>query len=880
MLLTMLAALAGVPPQPPLTDVSILSEARSEQLCFPSGLSIMMTEDHRQPVVHVSSVYGVGVMDETPGMEGAAHLVEHLWFTSKRDGLTISQQIAKLGAHFQANTLLDLTAFYTTASSSQIEQLLDLEVQRLIDPLRGVTDAEVERELDIIAAEWSLRSGYTPMNLVRLFPPESLGLPVSNGTTGLGSAELRLADLGPVVAAYRPDNTSIHLRGDFDVQEMVELVHRVIPQHLLRGDKESCDPRVVGDRPAPPSGGIQLVTEADVEAPILVAAWPLPSGWGPRESRMLAAVAYIEKRMNNALWELGGIARDAKVDCNLVRGEAASVAVCSVEGTTGLAMAKVRDAMLSSSRRDALSTGRVHTRRVTDALAFKVAEDEPSPVFSEVARATVLTAHQTNTVAFGMQAVNALLDGNDREFVASAEDWMHDKQANVQLLLPDASKAEAVWRGDYEVSQQGSILGSNRSEVSHVEHLRLNDPPSTDSEPPRDAPSLTYTLDTGLRVRLVQHQERDLSSVAMQFDAPAGGEPGLPQAAANAIVFRFPDYLDYNFEDLLLMYGATAYLRRFGPAPRMHFIGTSERLDGQLWMLRVAAETATTMANTSLVPEKRREARERLETLDRRPHLAAELHRLHRLFPGDQVRGLSDTEQAAEIQGTNVAAMRKFNSGLWHPKHATLVVVSDRPLDEMKELVDTQFESWRGRGKPLDNAQYTDAGLPSISQTKSFSAPGDRSAMVVMECRIDDSAVTAQVADDLIFARLWDVTRQSGLGAYYHENYVWEQSGASVLRLAVRVPPNRADAAGRMLKELVGGLALLPEDSIAASAERAARKVPVRYLSAASWTEWGLSDLPPPSEQFAASRSVGRRELANWLSPCIGREAVTIVSPM
>ena len=47
---------------------------------LPNGLTLIIHEDHKAPIVAVNVWYHVGSKDERPGRTGFAHLFEHLMF--------------------------------------------------------------------------------------------------------------------------------------------------------------------------------------------------------------------------------------------------------------------------------------------------------------------------------------------------------------------------------------------------------------------------------------------------------------------------------------------------------------------------------------------------------------------------------------------------------------------------------------------------------------------------------------------------------------------------------------------------------------------------------------------------------------------------------
>src|ERR1700686_5739852 len=52
---------------------------------LPNGLTLVLSEDHSTPIVHVQIVYHVGSKNEKPGRTGFAHLFEHLMFKGSKN---------------------------------------------------------------------------------------------------------------------------------------------------------------------------------------------------------------------------------------------------------------------------------------------------------------------------------------------------------------------------------------------------------------------------------------------------------------------------------------------------------------------------------------------------------------------------------------------------------------------------------------------------------------------------------------------------------------------------------------------------------------------------------------------------------------------------
>src|SRR4029079_11448738 len=52
---------------------------------LPNGLTLVLSEDHSTPIVHLQLVYHVGSKNEKPGRTGFAHLFEHLMFKGSKN---------------------------------------------------------------------------------------------------------------------------------------------------------------------------------------------------------------------------------------------------------------------------------------------------------------------------------------------------------------------------------------------------------------------------------------------------------------------------------------------------------------------------------------------------------------------------------------------------------------------------------------------------------------------------------------------------------------------------------------------------------------------------------------------------------------------------
>src|SRR6476469_3336031 len=117
-----------------------------EKYILPNGLTLIVHEDHSDPVVHVDATYHVGSSREQIGKSGFAHFFEHMMFMGSEnapekmhDNITIGN-----GGNNNGSTNEDRTNYYETVPSNVLEATLWLEADRMGYLLDAVTQPKFE----------------------------------------------------------------------------------------------------------------------------------------------------------------------------------------------------------------------------------------------------------------------------------------------------------------------------------------------------------------------------------------------------------------------------------------------------------------------------------------------------------------------------------------------------------------------------------------------------------------------------------------------------------------------------------------------------------------------------------------------------------------
>jgi zinc protease len=205
---------------------------------LPNGLTVILSEDHSTPIVHVELWYHVGSKNERAGRTGFAHLFEHMMFQGSRNVEPEAHMsfISAIGGQTSAYTTEDVTVYYQTAPAHYLPLLLWLEADRMAT-LR-IDRSTFEREREVVKEERLTRVDNPPYGRLPeiIYQHAFTTHPYRHQTIG-SMADLNAASIDDVRDFYRtyyvPTNATLTIVGDFDpgrVRTMVERYFGRIPR--------------------------------------------------------------------------------------------------------------------------------------------------------------------------------------------------------------------------------------------------------------------------------------------------------------------------------------------------------------------------------------------------------------------------------------------------------------------------------------------------------------------------------------------------------------------------------------------------------------------------------------------------------------------------
>jgi zinc protease len=356
-LLLSLALLAGCSAPAQHSDLTLASTGGAQgsiaaqvdipyaKFVLPNGLSLVVHEDHKAPIVAVNVWYHVGSKNEKPGKTGFAHLFEHLMFqgTENLKG-EFFEPLEKVGATgMNGTTNNDRTNYFETVPKNALDLALWLESDRMGHLLGAVDQAKLDEQRGVVQNEKRQGDnqpyGTTEYVLAAGTVPE--GHPYSWSVIG-SMEDLNAASLEDVKewfkSSYGAANAVLVVCGDVDTNEVKAKVE------LYFGDIPSGPPL---ERPkawvAPMVGTRRHVMQDRVAQPRLYFSWNVAPWGDPSLERLGLFSDVLAGGKTSRLYQRLVVTEQIATDCRagVGRRELGSQFSLTVTGRPGADLARI-----------------------------------------------------------------------------------------------------------------------------------------------------------------------------------------------------------------------------------------------------------------------------------------------------------------------------------------------------------------------------------------------------------------------------------------------------------------------------------------------------------------------------------------------------------
>ena len=669
-----------------------------------NGLTVIVHEDRKAPVVAVSVWYKVGSKDEPPGKTGFAHLFEHLMFSGSENVPNWDYPLDEVGqTDANGTTWFDRTNYFQTVPSTAVERVLFMESDRMGHLLGSVTQENLDVQRGVVQNE-KRQGDNSPYGRVEYAVLEGLlpaGHPYSHSAIG-SMEDLDAASLEIVKdwfeTYYGAANAVLVLAGDIDAATARPMVEKYF------GDIPAGPPltKTVSDAPKLETSIHEMMSDR-VPQIRLDRYWVAP-GRAQKDLILLDLAAEV----------LGG-GKTSRLYQELVyKTEVATSATASVEPQELMSFYSVTVDLADGQERGPVQASMAAV--ISDFL-------KTGPTKEELARAKTsmkagILRGLEKVGGFGGKAVTLAqgeLYADDPGFIIKQLEWIESATPEEVIAVARDVMSAGHYQLDIMPFPEYATVASDVDRSAGV--------PAVDTTPDLTFPTVEEaTLSNGMKVVLANRPAVPIVEVSLQFDAGYAAdsvEGGILGAA--------------SFTGAMLDEGTKT----------KSALQIAEQLEGLGARLSTGSTLDTTGVSMSALKENLKPSLDLLADIVRNPAFSdEEIEKLRtRWIAGIQQEKANPVQLAqrllpAEIYGkdhaygvpftgsgteSSIASLTKsdlvrFKDTWLRPDNVTIFVVGDATLADVTPTLEAAFGSWKAPAQTIPQKNIAFVDLPASSR--------------------------------------------------------------------------------------------------------------------------------------------------------------------
>lgn len=662
-----------------------------ERFVLDNGLTVVVHEDHKAPIVAINTWYHVGSKNEKLGKTGFAHLFEHLMFggSEHAPGRYIDG-MERIGAtDLNGTTNPDRTNYFENVPTSAVDFTLWMESDRMGHLLGALDQKTLDLQRGVVQNE--KRQGENqPYGVTRQLLTQStypVGHPYSWTTIG-EMADLDAASMDDVQewfkTYYGPSNVVIVIAGDIDVKTAREKVTKYF-----------------GDIPAGPpvahqevwiakmSGTHRQIVQDRVPQARIYKVWNIPE-YGSADADYLDLVSDCLSAGKSSRFY-----KRLVYDDQIATDVAATVDLREIGGQF----------VIRATARPGQSITRVE-KELDEELA-RFIKSGPTP--DEMQR--IKTQYQANFIR-GIERIGGFGGKSDRlaqsqVFRGSPDAYKISLQRVHLATAEDLRAAAQRWLSDGVYILQVDPFPDYKTASVGADRSKA---PDTGTPPELKLPKLQRTtLSNGLKVILAERHEVPLVDFTLASDAGFASDASTSPGTANLAMLVLTDGTRtrdaLKISDELESIGATLKGSSNLDLSFVSLSALTAKLDASLDLF------ADVVLNPSFPEnEVKREQKLVLAGIEREQNAPTTLalRVLPELLYGNghpyanPLTGSGTKESVAKLTREDLI---KFHDSWLRPGNSTLVVVGDTTLAEVTPKLEKLFAGWKGGNPPAKNVK-------------------------------------------------------------------------------------------------------------------------------------------------------------------------------
>ncbi|MBU0475760.1 MAG: insulinase family protein [Bacteroidetes bacterium] len=654
-----------------------------------NGLTLIVHEDHKAPIVAVNVWYHVGSKNEKFGKTGFAHLFEHLMFNgSENNDDDYFQVMERIGStDLNGTTNQDRTNYFENVPINAFDIALWMESDRMGHLLGAVTQEKLDEQRGVVQNE--KRQGdnqpYAITDELIQTGTYPKGHPYS--WTVIGSMDdLTAASLEDVhewfKTYYGAANAVLVIAGDVnteDVKKRVEKYFGDIPAGPPIAKHETWIAKMVGSK--------RQVAEDRVPQARIYKIWNVPE-WGNKE------LAYLD--LASDVLSMGKSSRFYK---RLVYDEQIATSVKAYFGGAEIGSQFVIEATAKPGGDLA------EVERILDEEFNKFLKDGPTQEELDRVRARHIAGFIRGIERIGGFGGKSDILAQSTVYGDGPDHYKKYLGYIENTTIKDIKDASQKWLSDgvyiLEIhpypDYKEAIVGADRSKL-----------PESGTAPEVKFPEIQQTtLSNGLKVMLVERKSVPVVNFNLMIDAGyASDQFGLPGTASLAMSMLDEGTTKLNalqISDKLDLLGADIGAGSNLDISSVTLSAIKSNLDKSLELY------ADVILNPSF-PEADLDRMKKQKLAQIQREKSTPIQMALRVFPKymygkDHAYGLPFTGSGYEetVVKIDQKALKDFHSTWFKPNNSTLVVTGDISLKELKPKLESLFEDWKSGDFPKKN---------------------------------------------------------------------------------------------------------------------------------------------------------------------------------
>ncbi len=686
-----------------------------QRFVLPNGLTLIVHEDHKAPIVAVNIWYHVGSKNERPGKTGFAHLFEHLMFNgSEHYNDDYFKVLEKIGAtNLNGTTNRDRTNYFQNVPTSALDTVLWMESDRMGHLLGVIDKPRLDEQRGVVQNE--KRQGENqPYGQVFNLLAENLypkGHPYSWTTIG-SMDDLNAASLDDVKEWFRTyygaANAVIVLAGDVTPQDAKARVERFFGS-IPSGPPLAREQAWIAKR----SGSQRLVLQDRVPQARIYKVWNTPeyASIDNDEIGLLANVLASGKnsRLYKRLVYDDQIASD--VSAFVFGGEIGGALVVTATALPGGDLAKVEAA-------------------VDEEMAKLVAD---GPTQAEVDR--VRTERLADFIR-GAERIGGF--GGTSDVLAESEvyggrpDYYKTRLQHVQAATgASLGRTAKRWLSDGVLNLEVRPFADHPLKTADVDRANRPEPGATAA--PQFPAFRRAALANGLKLVVAERHAVPVVDFELIVDAgyaaDAGGLAGTASLAGDMLDEGTATRSALEISESEQKLGAQVQARSDVDSTSVHLSALKANLDPSLALFAdVVLNPSFPQADFERLKRQQlaRIEREKVQPLPMALRVLPGLLYGNTHAYGSPLTGSGTAASVAKITRDDVT---RFHATWFKPNNATLVIVGDTTLAEIEPRLEKLFAGWKRGDVPAKKL----GAVPTRARAEVYllDRPGAQQSMII-----------------------------------------------------------------------------------------------------------------------------------------------------